>query len=1140
MSCSVRARRLSALVVFALAAPLGCNFGNGTSNDGDGGFDGTGSGGVLVASPASEDFGVVDVAQQSAAATISISNAGQATSGTIATGIAGADGADFGVDSDGCGGVALAPGAVCAIKLHFKPASAGTKGASLTVSDNAGGLVAVALSGHGGAPSPLSFSPSTLDLGTAPAGGAPGTPATFTLTNGGAAATGAVTVGLTGADSAAFSLASDGCTGKTLAAGAKCTVGVAFAPKTAGAKAASLTATAHGTPGTATASLSGTGAGGAAFAVTPSPFDFGSVDQGAPTPPEQTFTLKNFGGAASGAPALAVTGPNAADFTVTSNGCTAAVAAGATCTFGVTFKPTTAAAESATVTASAPSTTSVTLAVSGTGVGPGALAVSPSTAPLGSVVQGSAGTDVPLTVTNTGTAATGALSTQLQGSDADQFAVGTNGCSGKTLAAGASCSVGVHAAPKIGGTAGPIQASLLVSGSPGGTTAATLTATAVAAATLAITPTSQPMGTVGAGSNGGDVPFVVKNVGGSTSGAIKATLGGANAAQFGLGTDQCTGQTLAAGQSCTVNVHFAPAAGTTGTQQASLSVSSTPGGTATATLTGTAAQAAALSATQPSSFGDTPAGAKSADQTVTITNGGGVSSGPLKVALGGAAPGQFGLASDTCTGATLAPQTGSCTVAVHFAPTPGALGLEQGTLSVSGNPGGTANANLIGNAVSPLSVSPGTATLAGGAYLVPGAPTTFVVTSASLVGVGPLTVSLGGTGAAQFAIDAPTTTCNGATLTPASPTCNIGVRTSPQNAVTGALSGSVQVSAGALASAQATFTSTALKQATFAITTAAGAPLPYTFPTVHVGSPTTQTFTLSNTGAVASGTPSFTPPLTGDFALVNNGCTAAVAAGSSCSFGVQFTSSGTTSESQTLTVTAPGTTASGTLSGAGAMPVLEYVDGNGAVVTSHDFGAVLVAGAGSPASTTFFLRNTGSVATFKLSRSSLDSNYGVTADACSGQSLGPNTQCAITISFQVATPCQTASTTLTMSDTKSSASLPLKGAGVASGFDYQLSVTPNPMHLALGASGTFSFKLVNCGNTTGPGISRILLDASPSYFPPPYFADSCTGNAGVGVLQSCSYQLTAKGAATGSATGDSIVVYTNQNSINVNPQVIVP
>jgi hypothetical protein len=1142
MLSSVRARVLAAPVAVLLAAQVGCNFGNGTTTSGDGGLDVTTgqSGGILVASPTSEDFGTVELGQQSAAATITVTNAGQASSGTITTGVAGADSSDFGVDSDGCSGVALEAGATCSIKLHFKPATAGAKGASLTISGESGGLVAASLSGVGASSGALSLSPSTQDLGTAPVGGAPGTPATFTLTNKGTSATGSVTVGLSGTDSADFALASDGCSGKTLAAGATCTVGVAFGPKTAGAKAATLTAKAQGTSGSATASLSGTAVTGAAFTVTPSPFDFGSVEQGASTPPEQTFTLKNGGGAASGTPALAVGGPNAADFTVTSNACTGALAAGATCTFGVTFKPTTAAAESATVSVSAPSTTAASLKVSGTGLGPAAIAVSPSTAPLGSVVQGAVGADVALTVTNTGAVTTGTLATQLQGSNADQFAVGTDGCSGQTLAAGASCTIDVHAAPKATGTAGPIQASLQIGGSPGGTTAATLTATAVAAAGLTVTPTSQAMGTVAAGTNGWDMPFVVQNTGGSTSGTLKATLGGANATQFALGADACSGQTLPAGQSCTVNVHFAPGASVLGTQQGTLTVAGTPGGSATATLTGTAAPQAAITIGTPQPFGSTAQGAKSADQTLVVKNGGGVPTGYLQVALGGANAGQFALAGDTCTGQSLAAGTGSCNLTVHFAPTLGTLGAQLATLSVTGNPGGTANANLTGTAVSPLTVTPGSATLANGAYLVPGAPTSFTVTSASLGSVGPLTVNLGGTNGAQFAIDAPTTTCSGATLTAAAPTCTIGVKTSPQNGVTGALSGAVQVSAGANTSAQSTFTSTALKQATFAVATAAGAALPFTFPTVHVGSPTTQMFTLSNTGAVTSGTPSFAA-LTGNFAYVNNACTAPVAAGGSCAFGVQFTPPNTTPESTTLTVSAAGTSAGGTLGGTGGMPVLEYLNANGAVVPSFDFGPVLVAGAGAAGQATFYLRNTGPVATFKLLMSSLDSDYNVKPDACSGQPLAPGAQCAMTVIFQVANPCQTASTTLTLGDGTSSASLPLKGTGVASGADYLVTINPNPMHLAVGATGTFVFTLRNCGSATGPGILKLGSDSSPSWFPPPYFNDSCTSNPGLAPLQSCSFDLAGKGAVSGQqSTGYVGIALSNQTTIPNAPQVICP
>ncbi|MGH7298198.1 MAG: beta strand repeat-containing protein, partial [Polyangiaceae bacterium] len=881
-----------------------------------------------------------------------------------------------------------------------------------------------------------------------------------------------------------FALASDGCSGKPLAAGASCTVGVTFGAKSAGSATASLAATAAGLAGTATASLSGTAVTAAALAVTPSTFDFGPVEQGAPTPPTQTFTVKNTGGSAtSAAPAIAVSGSGAKDFTLVASTCKTALAAGADCTFGVTFAPTTAAAESATATVSAASVASVTVALTGTGLAPAALGVSPGSGALGSVVQGAGGTDTTFTVTNGGGVDTGSLTAALQGSQAAQFALGTDGCTGQTLAPGKSCTVDVHAAPQVGGPVGSIAASLEVSATPGGAAAATLSATAVAPANLTVAPASQPMGSVVQGTSSADLPIVFTNSGGAASGPLQVTLGGANAVDYGLGTDGCSGKPLAAGAPCTVYVHFSPAAKALGVLTATLAATATPGGTATASLTGTSITPAALGinpASEP--FADTVQGSATVDTIFTVTNGGGGASGKLTVSLGGANAGQFALGTDLCTGKVLAGTSGECTVAAHFAPSVGTLGGQAATLTVSGTPGGSSTANLTGTATSPLSIGPSSPTLASGAFQAPGATTTLTVTSGSDAPIGPLTV----TPPAQFAVDATKTTCKNATLTKAAPTCTVGVYIDPASAtVVGAQSGTLTVSAGGTTSATDALAATALKPATLVIATTAGAALPVSFGTVRVGVPKTISFVVTNTGAVTSGTVkvaiSGAAPGTKDFVPANNLCSAGIDPAKSCSFDVTFTPSTTAGESATLGVTTTaGVGQSGPVSGSGGQAVLEFQNLNGAVVTQHAFGGVVVPTAGvvtPPGSVQLDLVNVGTVATTKLNPSTLPTSFTSPSDFCAGQSLGVGAGCRVTLDFQTATVAETDSATFTLGDGTVSAGVALGGTGIGSGVFYMVTPAPGALTINPGGSGSSSYTVENYGTTTGPSLG-LGLDGS--------------------------------------------------------------
>ena len=102
----------------------------------------------------------------------------------------------------------------------------------------------------------LAFTPSTngvYDYGTVSQTASQ----TFTLTNSGGSASGALRVGLTG--SAAFTKTADACTGTSLGPRKSCTVTVAFSPTTAGSYTATLTATGRKTGVTTSLVLTGTG-----------------------------------------------------------------------------------------------------------------------------------------------------------------------------------------------------------------------------------------------------------------------------------------------------------------------------------------------------------------------------------------------------------------------------------------------------------------------------------------------------------------------------------------------------------------------------------------------------------------------------------------------------------------------------------------------------------------------------------------------------------------------------------------------------------------------------------------------------------------------------------------------------------------
>jgi hypothetical protein len=109
----------------------------------------------------------------------------------------------------------------------------------------------------GGGPPSISFSPNAWDYGTID----PGTTAskTFTLTNSGGSATGALTVGFSAGSSPAFSKSADNCSGASIGPGKTCSVTIQYAPSSAGSSdSATLTAMSKRLSGVlVTASLTG-------------------------------------------------------------------------------------------------------------------------------------------------------------------------------------------------------------------------------------------------------------------------------------------------------------------------------------------------------------------------------------------------------------------------------------------------------------------------------------------------------------------------------------------------------------------------------------------------------------------------------------------------------------------------------------------------------------------------------------------------------------------------------------------------------------------------------------------------------------------------------------------------------------------
>jgi len=229
---------------------------------------------------------------------------------------------------------------------------------------------------------------------------------------------------------------------------------------------------------------------------------------------------------------------------------------------------------------------SSSVTISGTGVSAPAVPVftlAPQAHDYGTVAIGATSAPFTFTLSNTGTGDSGPYQIQLGDIDALQFLISSTTCDGLNLAANASCQIAVAFDPT---SPGPKTGALIVSGLGSASAAITGNLVNINPAALSVTPASHDYGLVAVGSSA-SFTFTVTNGGGTTSGILGGGLGGLNPAQFQLVSTTCPfGATLGPAASCTVTVSFAPTV--SGVSSAVATASASPGGTASAALTGTA------------------------------------------------------------------------------------------------------------------------------------------------------------------------------------------------------------------------------------------------------------------------------------------------------------------------------------------------------------------------------------------------------------------------------------------------------------------------------------------------------------------------------------------------------------------------
>ena len=187
--------------------------------------------------------------------------------------------------------------------------------------------------------SPTSLSFSTQAIGTTSAA------QTVTLKN---SSTTTLTIGritITGTNAGDFPQTHT--CGSSLAAGGSCTISVTFGPTASGTRTAALSVTDNAAGSPQKVSLTGIGT---TAKLSPTSLNFGTVDIGTRSL-AKTVSLTNGGRTTLTISAIGITGTNAGDFAQTHT-CGSSLAAGASCSISVTFRPTASGSRTASLTVS--------------------------------------------------------------------------------------------------------------------------------------------------------------------------------------------------------------------------------------------------------------------------------------------------------------------------------------------------------------------------------------------------------------------------------------------------------------------------------------------------------------------------------------------------------------------------------------------------------------------------------------------------------------------------------------------------------------------------------------------------------------------------------------------------------------------
>lgn len=587
---------------------------------------------------------------------------------------------------------------------------------------------------------------------------------------------------------------------------------------------------------------------------------------------------------------------------------------------------------------------------------------------------------------------------------------------GGTCATGAvliptgSCTLIVDYTPSVTAVANDSIDLLYNDGATGQTANRPVTGSGLAAALLTLAPASTyNYGLIAIGA-GPTQTFTVSN-----SGGVNATLGTVSDAGLGLAAPYAyvsgtcaTGGVIAPAGSCTITVRYVPTASVTSPDSIDLTYNNgVSAQTASSAITGTGANPAVLTVSDPGFDYGTVVIGNAPTKTFTVSNAAGTVNAVLSTistaGLNLAAP--YALTGGTCsTGASL-PASGSCTLIVTYTPT--AAVTSPDTLDVFFNDGigtQTAPRPVTGTGQTPASLTVSDPGYSYGTVIVGlNASKTFTVSNAAGGASATLgTVSTAGLGlAGGYSLTGGT--CSTGAVIAASGTCTLVVQFAPAGA--GVANDSVDLSYNNGTSAQTAnraITGTGQSAAVLTISDPA-----YNYGGIILGNSASKTFTVSNAAGGASATlGTVSAPALGlaaPYSLTGGTCATGgvIAAAGSCTLIIQFTPTATGAANDSIDLAyndgVGAQTASRAITGSGANPAVLTISDVG-----YTYGTVVI---GNAPTKTFTVSNAAGGASATLGTISaaglgLSVPYSLSGGTCStGAVIAASGTCTIIVQY---------------------------------------------------------------------------------------------------------------------------------------------